>query len=143
MPSDFSFKLMNAVHRTAQKVSFGRLGWTARRMPVVELTTVGRKTGQPRTVLLTSPVQIGNGYVVVASRGGDDKPPSWLGNIVANPQVEVSVRGKPRQKWQGRVASPEERAQWWPQVVGKYSGYRDYQESTSREIALVLLEPSA
>ena len=141
MPSDLSLKAMNAVHRMAQWFSFGKLGWTAMKMPVVELTTVGRKSGKPRTVLLTSPLQFGSTHVVVASRGGDDKPPAWLGNLVANPDVEVSFAGRSEVRARARVATAAERAQWWPQVVEKHAFYGDYQKATTREIALVVLEP--
>ena len=72
MPSDFALKAMNAGHRIILKLSFGKLGWSAGSMPVLELTTVGRKSGQPRSVMLTSPIQQGDDVVVVASRGGDD-----------------------------------------------------------------------
>ena len=58
---------MNAIHRILLKVSGGRLGWTAQDMPVLELTTTGRKSGQPRSVMLTSPLQEGAALVVVAS----------------------------------------------------------------------------
>ncbi len=111
------------------------------KMPVVELTTIGRKTGKSRTVLLTSPIQIGSTYVVVASRGGDDTPPAWLGNLVANPDVQVSFDGRTTVNARARVASPAERAQWWPKVVADHAFYGDYQKSTTREIALVVLEP--
>lgn len=141
MPSDLSLKAMNAVHRMAQWFSFGKLGWTAMKMPVVELTTVGRKSGKQRTVLLTSPLQFGSTHVVVASRGGDDKPPAWLGNLVANPDVQVSFAGRSEVHARARVATAAERAQWWPQVVEKYAFYGDYQKATTREIALVVLEP--
>jgi len=134
---------MNAVHRAVQWFSFGKLGWTAMKMPVVELTTVGRKTGKPRTVLLTSPLQIGSAHVVVASRGGDDKPPAWLGNLVANPDVEISIAGRTRIHARARVATPAERAQWWPQVIADHAFYGDYQKATTREIALVVLEPDS
>jgi hypothetical protein len=46
-------------------------------MPVLELTTTGRKTDEPRTVLLTSPLRDGAALVIVASRGGDDRSPAW------------------------------------------------------------------
>lgn len=46
MPSDFTLKAMNAVRRAVLRAGFGRMGWSAR-MPVVELTTIGRKTGRP------------------------------------------------------------------------------------------------
>src|SRR3954453_17460845 len=116
---------MNAVHRTAQWFTFGRLGWTARNMPVVQLTTAGRRTGKRRTVLLTSPLQFGPTHVVVASRGGDDKPPAWLGNLRANPEVEVSFAGRSQVHARARIATPTERAQWWPQVVAKHPFYGD------------------
>lgn len=143
MPTDFALKAMNAVHRGVQKLSLGRLGWSAANMPVVELTTTGRKTGQPRTVLLTSPVQEGDSYVVVASRGGDDTHPAWFLNLRDNPEVEVAIGGTPKQPWTATVASPEERARLWPLVVEKYKTYAGYQEKTEREIPLVILAPKS
>ncbi|MEJ7630744.1 MAG: nitroreductase/quinone reductase family protein [Nocardioidaceae bacterium] len=143
MPSDFALKTMNAVHRTILKVSGGRLGWSAQNMPVLELTTVGRTSGQPRKVMLTSPYQEGPDFVVVASRGGDDKHPSWFLNLREAPDVEVSVQGSPPQRMHARIAGPEERRRLWPLVTAHHENYADYQTKTSREIPLVLLEPSA
>ena len=143
VPSDLTLKAMNAVHRAAQWLSMGKLGWTAMKMPVVELTTVGRKSGKPRTVLLTSPLQMGSAHVVVASRGGDDKPPAWLGNLVTNPDVQVAFAGRAKMHARARVATPAERAQWWPRVVADHAFYGDYQKATTREIALVVLEPDS
>ncbi|MDT7728566.1 MAG: hypothetical protein QOI21_5142 [Actinomycetota bacterium] len=143
MPSDTILKTMNAVHRGLVKLSGGRLGWHASNMPVVQLTTIGRKTGRPRSVMLTSPVREGDAVVVVASRGGDDQPPLWLLNIQANPDVEVSVQGKPAVPMHGRVATSEERARLWPKITADHKNYADYQTKTDREIALVLLEPKA
>lgn len=142
MPADLALKLMNAAHRAAIRLSFGKLGWSAMDMPVVELTTTGRKTGQPRTVLLTSPLQLGETCVVVASRGGDDRPPAWLGNLVANPQVRVAIAGGPQKTMHARVATPAERADLWPKVIADHTMYGGYQRKTNREIALVLLEPA-
>src|SRR5690348_15171328 len=51
MPSDLTFKVLNAFHRGVLKLSGGRLGWNSASMPVVELTTTGRTSGQPRTVM--------------------------------------------------------------------------------------------
>jgi len=76
MPSDLQLKTMNVIHRAMLKVSFGRVGWNIANMPVLELTTTGRKSGLARSVMLTSPLQEGSTYVVVASRGGDDKAPA-------------------------------------------------------------------
>jgi deazaflavin-dependent oxidoreductase (nitroreductase family) len=141
MPSDLFLKGMNTVHRTVQKISGGRFGWDVANMPVVELTTTGRKSGRPHTVLLTSPVRDGDAVVVVASRGGADHHPAWFLNLRANPDVEAKVGNESRRKMLARVAEPDERARLWPQVVAKYKGYGDYQAKTQREIPLVLLEP--
>jgi deazaflavin-dependent oxidoreductase (nitroreductase family) len=143
VPGDLGFKTMNAVHRGLLWVSHGRLGWRALNMPVLELTTTGRKSGQQRSVMLTSPVRDGDTVVVVASRGGDDRPPAWLLNVQANPSVGVVLQGEPSRRMHARVATPQERARLWPLVVADHTNYADYQKRTSREIALVLLEPPA
>ncbi|MGH9217374.1 MAG: nitroreductase family deazaflavin-dependent oxidoreductase [Acidimicrobiales bacterium] len=141
MPSDMFLKGMNTVHRTVLRISGGRLGWQTANMPVVELTTTGRKSGQPHTVLLTSPVRDGDAIVVVASRGGADRHPAWFLNLRDHPDVDVAVGGEPKRPMRARVADPDERARLWPQVVAKYKGYGNYQTKTDREIPLVLLEP--
>ena len=143
MPTDLQLKAMNAVHRGLLKLSGGRLGWRAAGMPVLELTTTGRKSGQPRTVMLTSPVQEGDTIVIVASRGGDDHHPAWFLNLRDQPDVQVAVAGKPKQPMRARVASPEERTTLWPRVTAAYKGYAGYQTKTDREIPLVLLEPTS
>ena len=143
MSSDIGFKAMNAIHRILLKVSGGRAGWTAMGMPVLELTTTGRKSGQPRQVMLTSPWQEGSVLVVVASRGGDDNAPAWFLNLQENPDVEVSLQGAEAQPMRARVASPAERERLWPLVTADHSNYAGYQTRTTREIPLVLLEPPA
>jgi deazaflavin-dependent oxidoreductase (nitroreductase family) len=140
MPSDLTLKAMNAIHRGVLKVSGGRIGWNASTMPVLELTTTGRKSGLRRSVMLTSPMRDGTALVVVASRGGDDQPPAWFLNLQADPEVEVVLQGQPAQRMRARVATAEERARLWPQVVADHRNYADYQTKTTREIALVLLD---
>jgi deazaflavin-dependent oxidoreductase (nitroreductase family) len=141
VPSDFTLKAMNTLHRALLTVTFGKVGWTAGPMPVLELTTIGRKSGQARSVMLTSPVQEGDTWVVVASRGGDDTHPAWFLNLRDNPEVEVRLQGKPKQPMHARVATPDERTRLWPEVITINKGYAGYQEKTDREIPLVLLEP--
>jgi deazaflavin-dependent oxidoreductase (nitroreductase family) len=142
MPNDFRFKVMNTVHRGLLKISGGRLGWEAQHMPVLELTTTGRKSGRLHSVMLTSPVQDGTTLVVVASRGGDDLSPAWFLNLRDNPEVTVAFKGAAKQRMRARVATPEERAKVWPKVVADHKNYAEYQTKTSRVIPLVLLEPA-
>jgi len=130
---------MNAVHRLILGVTRGRAGWKAANMPVLELTTTGRKSGQQRSCMLTSPLQENGSIVIVASRGGDDTHPAWYLNLLDNPQVIVRYKGQPKKSMVARTASPEERARMWPLVTAGYKGYAGYQKRTSREIPLVIL----
>jgi deazaflavin-dependent oxidoreductase (nitroreductase family) len=123
------------------KVTGGKFGWQAGKMPVLELTTTGRKSGQPRSVMLTSPYQDGSTIVVVASRGGDDTHPAWFLNLQDKPEVEVAYKGAPRKPMRARVATPDERARLWPIVTADFKNYAQYQTKTTREIPLVMLEP--
>ena len=142
MPSDRMLKTMNGIHRLILGVTRGKAGWTAGNMPVLELTTIGRKSGEPRSCLLTSPIQENGEIVIVASRGGDDHHPAWYLNLLETPQVQVSYKGAPHKIMTARTANSEERARMWPIVAGAYKGYAGYQEKTSREIPLVILSES-
>ena len=116
------------------------MGWQAGNMPVLELTTTGRKSGKPRSVMLTSPIHEGESIVIVASRGGDDVHPAWYLNLVANPKVQVRFKGQPTKTMTARTATAEERARLWPIVEQKYKGYAGYQQRTDREIPLIFLD---
>lgn len=143
MPSDLALKTINVVHRAILKISGGRVGARAAGMPVVQLTTIGRKSGQRRTVMLTSPARVGDALVVVASRGGDNRHPAWFLNLENDPHVHVAVQGGPSRPMLARVATTQERDELWPKIAGQYTNYAGYQTKTSRVIPLVLLEPQA
>jgi len=134
---------MNCIHRAILGLTGGRLGWTTAGMPVLELTTIGRKSGEPRTVMLTSPVQEGPSLVIVASRGGDDQHPAWFLNLRDHPEVEVVWKGEPKRTMHARIAEPDERARLWQRIIADHRNYASYQRRTQREIPLVLLEPIA
>ena len=109
-------------------------------MPAVELHTVGRKSGKPRSTMLTAPVVDGDRFILVASKGGDDRDPDWYRNLVAHPDIELTVAGK-RRPMHARTASVEEKADLWPKVVAAYKGYRGYQQKTDRDIPVVICDP--
>jgi len=85
MPTDLQLKTMNAGHRLLLKLTGGRLGSKIAGMPSLELTTIGRKSGETRSVMLTAPIVDGDTIVVVASRGGDPTHPAWFLNLRDNP----------------------------------------------------------
>ena len=94
MPSDAQLKVMNAVHKVVLKLSFGKLGGSLLGMPAFELTTKGRKSGEPRSVMLTAPLEEGDDLVIVASKGGNDEHPAWFLNLQAHPEVTVTFPGQ-------------------------------------------------
>jgi deazaflavin-dependent oxidoreductase (nitroreductase family) len=138
---DQTAKAVNLLHRFIVLTSGGTIAGTGFGMPVLMLNTIGRKSGKVRSTMLTSPVQLGDSVVIVASYGGDNRHPTWFLNLRDNPEVDVTMRGKKRHM-KARVATPEERAALWPQVTSKYRGYASYQTRTDREIPLVILDPA-
>ena len=140
--TDVAAKAMNMVHRTVLWVSGGRLGSELGSMPVVELRHTGRKSGKVHSAMLTSPVHEDGTYVLVASKGGDDRDPEGSRNIVANPDVELVVGGQTLPVT-AETVSGEERAELWEHIVGTYSGYAGYQKRTERTIPVVRCRPRA
>lgn len=138
--TDVGFKAMGTAHRAALALSGGRLGSRAFGMPVVELHTIGRRTGRPRVTTLTAPIIEEGRFVLVASKGGDDRDPDWYCNLVAQPDALLVVAGEQRPV-RARTATPEERAELWPRVTAAYHGYGGYQRRTERQIPLVICDP--
>jgi deazaflavin-dependent oxidoreductase (nitroreductase family) len=132
--------LLENGHRAMLKVTGGRYPRTVMGMTPVELHTIGRKTGQRRSTLLTAPICEDERVVLIASKGGHENHPVWYLNLVANPDVEITVDDHTR-KMRAHTASPEEKAELWPQVVAKYKGYADYQKNTERDIPVIVCEP--
>ena len=132
---------MNFIHRLIIGLSFGRKGWNLAKMPVLELTTTGRKSGIPRSVMLTSPHQENESILIVASKGGSDAPPEWLLNIEKNPNVEVRKEGGPSVSMSADIVNENERNKLWPVITADFPNYSDYQKKTSRVIPLIFLRP--
>jgi deazaflavin-dependent oxidoreductase (nitroreductase family) len=102
------------------------------------LTTKGRRSGEPRTTpLIYAPFD--DAYTIVASKGGSDEPPAWYLNLSEEPEVEVQILGD-RFKAKARTATPEEKAEAWPTMASEWPAYDRYQELTSRDIPVVVLE---
>jgi deazaflavin-dependent oxidoreductase (nitroreductase family) len=137
---DVGFKVMNGVHRGIFAATGGRYPRTLLGMAAVELRTIGRKSGQTRTTMLTSPIHDDSRVVLIASKGGDDRDPQWYRNLSANPDVEILIDGSTR-KMRARTASPEEKAALWPDIVAAYKSYESYQKRADRDIPVVICEP--
>jgi deazaflavin-dependent oxidoreductase (nitroreductase family) len=111
-----------------------------RGVPVLLLTTIGRKSGQPKTTPLLY-LEDGDRVVIVGSQGGMPKHPQWYLNLTANPEVRVQERSRVR-TMRARVANREEHAVLWPRLVALYADFATYQAWTDRAIPVVILEPA-
>jgi len=104
------------------------------------LTTTGRRTGtQHRTALIYR--QVGDDYVIVASKGGAPNHPAWYLNLTANPDVRVQVKDE-EFAGRARVAEGDERAKLWPLMAEVWPDYDSYQTKTDRQIPVVVIERS-
>ena len=139
-PKDAVVKVVTRLHRAVFDLSQGRLAGKTSGMPVVKLTTIGRKSGQRRATMLTSPLIDGDKVILVASFGGDDRNPAWFGNLVANPDVEVVMSGSTK-TMRARVAGGDERTALWEALTAKHTNYAGYQRKTLRQIPVVVIEP--
>lgn len=142
VPKDAIFKVVTRFHRLVFDLSKGKLTGKAMGMPVLKLTTIGRKSGEPRSTMLSSPLLEGDNVILVASYGGDDRDPQWYCNILANPDVELVMNGS-NKKMRARVAEGDERTRLWETLTADHDNYAGYQRKTSRQIPVVVLEPRA
>lgn len=135
-------KAMNLAHRAVIRMSGGRLGWTLGGVRALSLTTTGRQSGRPRSVMLTGFDDVPGSIVVIASRGGDDRQPDWFLNLSQDPDVLVSDETGPPKPMRARVAEEPERTALFDRIAARQKQYAGYQRRTERVIPVVVLEPS-
>lgn len=128
-------------HRWLYRATGGRLGGRIVGMPVLLLTTMGRRTGRRHTTSLTY-LPHGTNFVVIGSNAGAAKHPDWVLNLRADPRAIVQVRDH-RMGVRAREAVGAERSQLWNRAIRSYSGYAVYQSRTARTIPVMILEPEA
>jgi len=110
-------------------------------LPVVIITNRGARTGAVHKTPVMR-VEHGGRYAAVASQGGAPSHPFWYYNLRAHPRVQLQD-GPDTQDMTAREVSGGERAQWWERAVAAYPPYAEYQQKTSRQIPVFVLEPAA
>ena len=136
---EFLFKLFIKLQIVVFRLSKGKAMGAMRGMPVLLLTTVGRKSGKQRTTPLMY-IRDGDSYVVTASNNGNDRHPAWLYNLQVTPQVQIEVPGQ-RLEVQAEVATQAEQERRWPQLEAEAPFFDKYRQKTTRAIPMVLLNP--
>lgn len=132
----FFFKLIMNAHIALYRLTGGRLGGKN----IVLLTTIGKKSKQPRTKPLYH-IKDGANYIVIASAGGDAKNPAWYANLTANPKVTVEDHGR---TIAGIASTTDatERARLWNIIVTQAPNFAGYEKKTTRIIPVVRIQPS-
>lgn len=130
------------IHEQLYKRTDGRLGHRMIGVPTLLLHTTGRRSGASRTNALVY-ARDGEDYLLVASNGGQDRPPAWLLNLSAHPQVEVQV-GRQRGPGTARVIEPSDPSYerlWGLVNANNHDRYTAYQRQTSRPIPIIAVTP--
>jgi len=132
-----AIRAMGRSHRVLYRLSGGRLLGRVAGMPVLLLTTTGRRSGRARTTPLTY-FELGSDLVVVASNGGEDSAPAWWRNLCDEPRATVT-RGSRTEPVVARPATEDEHARLWPLITTTHPGYAAYARRTTRPIPVVVL----
>ena len=106
--------------------------------PRLLLTTIGARSGQPRTTPMMY-IRDGDRLLVVASNAGAQRHPDWYRNLVAHPEVTVEVRAEIYEAM-ARVIEGAELQQVWARIVGQYPFFADHQAKITRQIPVIALE---
>ena len=124
------FELTKGKHSIAEI-----LGW-----PIVEVTTLGAKSNQPRTMPLVGVIDHEK-IALIASSFGREHNPGWYYNLKAHPECEVLFKGKTG-KYVARETEGDEYSHYWKMAVSYYIGYEKYKERAAhRHIPIMVLEP--
>jgi F420H(2)-dependent quinone reductase len=110
-------------------------------LPVVVITNRGVRSGKVRKTPVMR-VEHGGRYAAVASQGGAPTHPAWYYNFRAEPRVELQD-GPDKWEMVAREVTGSERDEWWQRAVAAYPPYAEYQQKTTRQIPVFVLERPA
>jgi len=141
MPGKAVMRTIAGTHEFWYRLSGGLIGGRFGQLPILLLTTTGRKSGRKRTTPLVY-LRDGENMVVIASNGGSDRHPEWWLNLRSQPTAEVQM-GRDVRTVVADKAEGDERDRLWREVVELYHGYDEYRRMTNREIPVVVLRPAS
>ncbi|HEY8173216.1 MAG TPA: nitroreductase family deazaflavin-dependent oxidoreductase [Dehalococcoidia bacterium] len=133
MPNDFNQRIIDEFRANA-----GKVGGPFAGAPMVLLTSIGAKSGQPHTTPLVY-MQDGERIVVFASMGGAPRNPAWYHNLVAHSDVSIEV-GTERYAAKAVITSGDERDTLFRRQATLIPTFDEYQKKTTRTIPVIALE---
>jgi deazaflavin-dependent oxidoreductase (nitroreductase family) len=120
------------------RISRGRVGTQLGTQNILILSTVGRKSGQTRSIPIAYFFHEGK-YLIVESNWGKDNHADWYFNLQSQPQATLEVKGKSIQV-NARFAEGEEYTRLWEYLTKKHPPYLEYQKMTKRKIPIAIFE---
>jgi len=118
----------------------GKLSGNFEGAPMLLLHHTGAKSGTERVNPMMYQ-QVGDALAVFASKAGAPTNPDWYHNLLAHPKTTVEV-GAETLAVTAREAQGDERSAIWEKQKTDYPGFAEYEEKTSRQIPVVILEPA-
>lgn len=125
------------VDRLVYRLTGGRRGLSPPKT-VLLLTTIGRKSGLPRSVPVLY-LKDGAAVWVMASNYGAASHPAWSSNLLANPDATIRI-GRVERVVRARLASADEKKALWPRLVRLYPAWEAYAGRSDRDFRLFRLE---
>jgi deazaflavin-dependent oxidoreductase (nitroreductase family) len=133
------FRFFNALHIFLYRRTRGRVGSNVQGLPILLLSTIGRRSGKTRVTPLGYFEHEGS-YIVIASNAGFDRHPGWFHNLKSQPRVTIEVGDRVMEAG-ARVVGPDAYKHLWSKLVSLSPGYARYAERTRRVIPIVSLRP--
>ncbi|MFG2005405.1 nitroreductase family deazaflavin-dependent oxidoreductase [Spirillospora sp. NPDC048911] len=133
-------KIVPPLDRALHKATGGRFLLGQALVPSLVLTTTGAVSGKPRQAPLACMPEPGGTWVIVGSNFGREKHPAWTGNLLKNPDAEISFRGK-TVTVTAHLLDDAERAEVWPNLLKVWPVYDRYVERVDRQLRIFRLTP--
>lgn len=133
------FRFFMTIYVFLYRLTGGKFGSQVQGLPVLLLTTIGRRTGKRRVTPLGY-VEHDGSYVITATNAGFDTHPAWFHNLKSHPQVALQI-GDKQLTAMAELPDPTLRRRLWARFVERAPGYGAYERRTAREIPIVLLRP--
>jgi len=133
-------RVLTSLHIACYRVTGGAIGHRLGPLPNLLLTTTGRRSGKPRTTVLTY-IRVDGLLALVASDFGSRTAPQWYLNLQERPEATVQIK---RRRWsvRARLTTPEERERVWSAALAIWPAWAGYAERAQRQIPIVALEPA-
>ena len=138
---DILIKWFMRINAFFLRLTNGRLGSKLGTQTILLLETIGRKSGQPRTIPIAYFFHEGK-YLIIESNWGKDKHADWYFNLKKNPRATLIVKGQ-NIPVQAHDAQGDEYIRLWKFVTEKHPPYLQYQSMTERRIPIVVFQPLA